>query len=307
MAFSLLQSDINWAELDGRLRRLSASGELKGGSVEDELEVRTLQARELRRLAGELRNRLRRSEELRAAAGRQGGKAVAEVQAVMGAAVDDFKALESTVDELEAQVRHHATELASKETTILEQSAETDALRAKLGRQEKELARLRAELAVSKQQHLADIRTAQQTCDLQRTKLASEVGQTTRLRAELAEVRAKVERLEAALSAQQTLTEQAAQEAAGLRADATAAQQMRRLYEDAKYEADRFRREAARLAKLLGQVRCHTSPTSLASAPWHYIHKQIILPSMLMPLEAMSSQICFKTHAGVGARECQQR
>mmetsp|Transcript_13409 Transcript_13409/g.34779 ORF Transcript_13409/g.34779 Transcript_13409/m.34779 type:complete len:650 (-) Transcript_13409:193-2142(-) len=249
----LNESDIDWAELDGRLRRLSASGERKWGSVEDELEVRTFQARELRRLASELRNRLRQSEKLRESTRRDGGRAVAEVDASMSTAVDGFQALEETVAELEQQVRYHAVEHTTKDTIIQKQAAEMEALRAKVGRQERELCGLRAELEASKMAHLQDIRAAQSTCDSQRSKLARETGQVSGLRAELQEAQAEMARLQVALCAQKTLAREAGREAAGLRADATAVQETHRLYEDAKYEASRFRQEAARLAKLLGQ------------------------------------------------------
>jgi chromosome segregation ATPase len=248
------QTDINWAELDGRLRRLSSSNEHKGGSMKDELEMRRMQARELKRLAAELRNRLRHSEMRRVVGRGSASQAKAEVEERLEVAVDDFRSMEASVNHLQEQVRQHAGEIEAKETTIVKQAAEVQALKRKVTQQSEDLAVIREELTTSKKTHLADIRAAKEACDLLRSRVAKEQAHSEGIRQQLHGVRATVSELQEALTAQKKLAKQASRDLEDAQVGKAAVEQTRRLYEDAKYEADRFRREAARLAKLLGQV-----------------------------------------------------
>jgi chromosome segregation ATPase len=164
--------------------------------MKDELEMRRMQARELKRLAAELRNRLRQSEMRRVVGRGSASQAKAEVEERLEVAVDDFWSMEASVNHLQEQVRQHAGEIQAKETTIVKQSAEVHALKRKVTQQSEDLAVIREELATSKKTHLADIRAAQEACDLLRSRVAKEQAHSEGIRQQLHGVHATVSEMQ---------------------------------------------------------------------------------------------------------------
>lgn len=132
---------------------------------------------------------------------------------------------------------------------------ERDTLREENAKRKEELQACKEELAAARISHLGDIRSAKDTCDSQGKKLMRAEETATCLQEELRRAREKLEDLREDLAMEKRLNAGMAKEVEGLKLDSAAAIKARRMYEDARNEADRYRRESEALTTLLSEGR----------------------------------------------------